>query len=110
MTKQPKGKQAMKWITGMAVVVALGVSGCSVGGGAETFSEADCKVFASKLVGMSGMENNLYPEGMSASEVRDGIAAECMADKIGLSREQLDCAVKSASNDEFAKCGIVIKG
>jgi hypothetical protein len=94
----------------MAVVVALGVSGCSIGGEAETFSEADCKVFASKLVGMSGMEDNLYIEQKEADEMRTGIVAECMADKIGLSREQLDCAVRSTSNDEFAKCGIVIKG
>lgn len=100
----------MKRIAGVAVVVALGVSGCSVGGGAETFSEADCKVFAGKLVGMSGMQDNLYIEQKDVEEMRTGIVAECMADKIGLSREQLDCAVKSTNNDEFAKCGIVLKG
>jgi acetyl-CoA acetyltransferase len=101
----------MNRIAGMAVVVALCVSGCSaVGGGAETFSEADCKVFATKLVGMSGMENNLYIEQKEVDDMRTGIVAECMADKMGVSREQLDCAVKSSNNDEFAKCGIVLKG
>ena len=100
----------MKRIAGIAVVVALGVSGCSAVGGSETFAEADCKVFASKLMGMSGMENNLYIEKKEVDEMRTGIVAECMADKIGLSEEQLACAVKSANNDEFAKCGIVLKG
>jgi hypothetical protein len=100
----------MKRIAGMAVMVALGLSGCSLGGGAETFSEADCKVFAGKLVGMSGMEDNLYMEQQSVDEMRTGIVAECMAGKIGVTQEQLACAVKSASNDEFAKCGIVLKG
>jgi hypothetical protein len=100
----------MKRIAGMAVVVALGVAGCSAGGGQETFGEAECKVFAGKLVGMSGMENNLYIEKKEVDDMRTGIVAECMADKMGVSREQLDCAVKSANNDEFAKCGIVLKG
>ena len=100
----------MKLIAGMAVVVALCVAGCSAGGGKETFGEADCKVFAGKLMGMSGMENNLYIEKKEVDEMRTGIVAECMADKIGVSREQLDCAVKSSNNDEFAKCGIVLKG
>ncbi len=56
------------------------------------------------------MEDNLYMEQKDVDEMRTGIVAECMSDKIGLSREQLDCAVKSTSNDEFAKCGIVLKG
>jgi hypothetical protein len=56
------------------------------------------------------MENNLYIEKKEVDEMRTGIVAECMADKIGLSEEQLACAVKSANNDEFAKCGIVLKG
>lgn len=100
----------MKRIAGMAVVVALGVTGCSAGGGKESFAEADCKVFAGKLVGMSGMEDNLYIEQKEVDEMRTGIVAECMADKMGVSREQLACAVASANNDEFAKCGIVLKG
>lgn len=100
----------MKRIAGMAVVVALGVAGCSASGGTATFGEAECKVFAGKLVGMSGMENNLYIEKKEVDDMRTGIVAECMADKMGVSREQLDCAVKSANNDEFAKCGIVLKG
>lgn len=101
----------MKRIAGMAVVVmVLGVSGCSAVGGSESFGEAECKVFADKLVGMSGMENNLYMEQKDVEEMRTGIVAECQADKIGLSREQLDCAVKSQSDEEFAKCEIVLKG
>ena len=102
----------MKGFAGLAIVLALGVSGCSGydTNFGETFSEADCKVFASKLVGMSGMEDNLYIEQKEVDEMRTGIVAECMADKIGLSEEQLACAVKSSNNDEFAKCGIVLKG
>ena len=56
------------------------------------------------------MEDNLYIEQKEVDEMRTGIVAECMADKMGVSREQLDCAVKSSNNDEFAKCGIVLKG
>ena len=100
----------MKRIAGMAVLLAVAVSGCSGGMGTETFSEADCKVFAGKLVGMSGMQDNLYIEKSEVDTMRDGIVGECMADKIGLSEEQLACAVKAANNDEFAKCEIVIKG
>lgn len=100
----------MKAMAGMAVIVAAGLSGCSALDGGETFSEADCKVFAGKLVGMSGMENNLYIEKKEVDAMREGIVGECMADKIGLSEEQMACAVKAANNDEFAKCEIVIKG
>jgi hypothetical protein len=96
--------------TSLVLMAVAGMSGCSAVGGAETFTEAECKAFSARLMGMSGLKDNLYMEAAEVQEMETGMVAECMADKIGLSREQLECGIKSQTNDEFAACKIVIKG
>ena len=43
-------------------------------------------------------------------EMRTGLVQECVAGKMGLSRDELDCGNKANGLDEFRACNIVIQG
>ncbi len=91
------------------VVVGLvaSLAACS-GATSGDFTLAECQAFTSKWLEYSNLGSVIPAEEMT--EFREGLPAECMSKKMGLSREELDCGVKANSLDEFRACGIVIQG
>lgn len=90
-------------VLGLAALLA----GCS-GGISDEFTAAECDSFVRKFMEY-GEVAKVFPAEELAG-MRTGLVQECTAKKIGLSREELDCAVKAATADEFRACGIVIQG
>ena len=68
------------------------LAGCS-GGGGGAFTLAECQAFTTKWLEYSNLGDMLPAEQMT--EFREGLPAECMSKKVGLSREELDCGVKA---------------
>ena len=95
----------MKQLVVLGLVASL--AGCS-GGTSGDFTLAECQAFTTKWLEYSNLQNMLPAEQMT--EFREGLPAECMSKKMGLSREELDCGVKANNLDEFRACGIVIQG
>ena len=95
----------MKQLVVLGLVASL--AGCS-GGTSGDFTLAECQAFTSKYLEYSNLGNVLPADEMT--EFREGLPAECMSKKLGLSREELDCGVKANNLAEFRACGIVIQG
>ena len=95
----------MKQLVVLGLVASL--AGCS-GVTSGDFTLAECQAFTSKWLEYSNLGNVLPAEEMT--EFREGLPAECMSKKMGLSRGELDCGVKANNLDEFRACGIVIQG
>jgi hypothetical protein len=74
-----------------------------LGGTSGDFTLAECQAFTSKYLEYSNLGNVLPADEMT--EFREGLPAECMSKKMGLSREELDCGVKANNLDEFRACG-----
>ena len=90
-------------------LAALGLQGCSAGFG-DKFTQTECETFTGKWISLSGMEGSgLFKDG-EVDEMRTGLVQECVAGKIGLSREELECGNKANGLDEFRACNIVLRG
>ena len=90
-------------------LAALGLQGCS-GGISNTFTETECQTFTTKWFALSGMETSGVVGASELEEMRTGLVQECVAGKIGLSRQELECGNKANGLDEFRACNIVIQG
>jgi len=95
----------MKQLVVFGLVASL--AGCS-GGTSGDFTLAECQAFTTRWLEYSNLGTVLPAEEMT--EFREGLPAECMSKKMGLSREELDCGVKANNLEEFRACGIVIQG
>ena len=91
-------------------LAALGLlQGCSAGFG-DKFTQAECETFTGKWFALSGMESSgLFKDG-EVDDLRTGLVQECVAGKMGLSRDELDCGNKANGLDEFRACNIVLRG
>jgi len=93
----------------LIVLVVLGLQGCSAGFG-DKFTQTECETFTGQWIALSGMESSgLFKDG-EVDDLRTGLVQECMAGKIGLSREELECGNKASGLDEFPACKIVLRG
>ena len=90
-------------------LAALGLQGCTAGF-SDKFTETECQEFTGKWIALSGMQSSgLFKDG-EMDEMRTGLVQECLAGKMGLSREELECGNKANGLDEFRACNIVIRG
>ena len=93
----------------VVAVAAFALQGCSGGMGSK-FTESECETFTTKWFALSGMASSGILEPSEVEEMRTGLVQECVAGKIGLSREELECGNKANGLDEFRACNIVIRG
>jgi len=91
-------------------VAALALQGCGYGGPSGKFTETECQTFTAKWIQLSGMDTSGVFDASEMQEMRTGLVQECVAGKMGLSRDELDCGNKANGLDEFRACNIVIQG
>ena len=93
-----------------ALAAACALQGCSGIGGGESFTDAECTRFTQRFMAVTEVETNGIFKPEEVAEMRTGLVQECMAGKMGITREQLECGNKSNTTDEFAACKVVIRG
>ena len=90
------------------LATVLLVDGCSAYN--AEFTQAQCEAFVDRYLGYGGNRDyqELPPEQLQ--ELRRKGLRDCRNRTLGVNQAEFDCAMRAGTRDEFAACGITLRG
>lgn len=90
------------------LATALLLGGCS--GYNADLSQAQCEAFVDQYLGFGGNSGNRDLPAEQREDLRRTGIRDCRNRTLGVNQAEYDCAMRAGTRDEFAACGITLRG
>jgi len=87
---------------------ALLLGGCNAYN--AEFSQAQCEAFVDRYLGFGGNSGNQDLPAEQWQDLRRTGIRDCRNRTLGVNQAEFDCAMRAGTRDEFAACGIALRG
>jgi len=90
------------------LAAALLLGGCSAYN--AELSQAQCEAFVDRYLGFGGNSGNQDLPAEQRQDLRRTGIRDCRNRTLGVNQAEFDCAMRAGTRDEFAACGITLRG
>ena len=90
------------------LATVLLVDGCSAYN--AEFTQAQCEAFVDRYLGFGGNSGNQDLPAEQWQDLRRTGIRDCQNRTLGVNQAEFDCAMRAGTRDEFAACGITLRG